>query len=84
MRCFLKCQPYQKTENWLGGKKTPMNHLFFVIYRVLKTVLLKESHGTSVSTLELIVCAVPFQYWELCLQSAIKCVETLRRKKEEI
>ena len=27
-----------------------MSRLFFVIYRVLKTVLLKESYGTSVST----------------------------------
>ena len=43
MRCFLKLyQPYQKTEDWLGGKKTPMSRLFFVIYRVLKTVLLYE------------------------------------------
>ena len=31
-------------------QKTPMSHLFFVIHRVLKTVLLKESYGTSVST----------------------------------
>ena len=43
MRCFLKLnQPYQKTEDWLGGKKTPMSRLFFIIYRVLKTALLYE------------------------------------------